>query len=605
MKYIYFHIRNFKGIKDILIDLDKNPNINIFTLVGLNESGKTTVLEAIHLFSQETPIDTHKYIPKAKKHNFNDAIVIEAGIQLSAQDNVDLKEFLRKHHGFNLDQELHEFKVKRIHNFQNSISTDNRTDWVGELHISPVKKGKARILNLSDPENENIRKYLKSQIPVIIYYPNFLFDIPEKIYLQESTQTVEPENPQKSKEEKSQPFFMQAIQDILDYMAEGLSISTHIIDRFKVKDTSVADKDALEAQLLKMSSKMNHVIFTAWREIFPKSKPKEIELNISKDATGRSYFEITLKEGSNKFQISERSLGFRWFFSFLLFTEFRKVRNEDPGETIFLLDEPAYNLHSTAQKILLKVFAQLATKSKLIYTTHSHYLIDPTWLSGVYIIRNKAMDYENEVDFEESNTDVTVASYREFVAKHPDQSTYFQPILDALDYQPSKLENVPKLTIFEGKYDYYSMRYMNEIILKKKYTVHPYPGNGDNLLRVISLYLAWGSQFIVLLDGDIAGNKAKKRYEKDLGPVANKLIFSLNEIDSNWNGFSTENLFTDSDKLKIIHEVFGRGNEYSKSRFNSAIESLLIDKIELKLSQKTINNFETIFKFITKTFKTL
>lgn len=601
MKYINFHIKNFKGIKEVNINFEKNPSINIFTLVGLNESGKTTVLEAINLFSQKDPQDIHKFIPKSKKHNFNDSIEIEASIQLTDIDIENLRQFLVKNHNFNLLSDIIVFKIKKVHAFQNSKSINSDIEWTGELKVTPLKKNKERILSLNEADAENIRNYLNTQIPVIIYYPNFLFDIPEKIYLQENLPTS---TPQKTKEEKSQPFFMQAIQDILDYMAEGLSIKTHIIERFKVKETSVADKEALEAQLLKMSSKMNQVIFAAWKEIFPKSKPKEIELNIAKDINDKSYFEITLREGSNKFQIAERSLGFRWFFTFLLFTEFRKVRSEDPGETIFLLDEPAYNLHSTAQKILLKVFAQLANKSKLIYTTHSHYLIDPTWLSGVYIIRNKAMDYENEVDFEESNTDVHVSSYREFVANHPDQTTYFQPILDALDYQPSKLENVPKLAIFEGKFDYYVMRYINEIVLNKKYNLYAYPGSGDDILRIIRLYLAWGNQFVVILDGDKAGNKAKQRYEKELGRVTNNIVFSLSDINAEWLGFATEKLFTEAERNKIVQEIHGKNTEYTKNKFNIAIESLLIEKKEIKLSGRTIQNFESIFKFINNSFKT-
>ncbi|GFO97543.1 hypothetical protein ig2599ANME_1747 [groundwater metagenome] len=51
MKFTEFKIKNFKGIEDITINLDKSPNANIYTLVGLNESGKTTILEAINLFN--------------------------------------------------------------------------------------------------------------------------------------------------------------------------------------------------------------------------------------------------------------------------------------------------------------------------------------------------------------------------------------------------------------------------------------------------------------------------------------------------------------------------------------------------------------------------
>ena len=50
MKYTKFTINRYKGIPRIELELSKKPSSNIFTLVGLNESGKTSILEAIYLF---------------------------------------------------------------------------------------------------------------------------------------------------------------------------------------------------------------------------------------------------------------------------------------------------------------------------------------------------------------------------------------------------------------------------------------------------------------------------------------------------------------------------------------------------------------------------
>ncbi|MCG6192333.1 ATP-binding protein [Leptospira sp. FAT2] len=602
MKYVGFEIKNFKGIKSVKIDLTRHPQINIFTLVGLNESGKTTILEAIHFFSRTEQDNTHEFIPKSKKHNFNESIEITASLVFSEEDKVAFSDYIEKQYKCTLNEEVKQFSATKKHKFINSIPSSSTVDWNLKFDVT-TKTGKIKTIDLSNVEEEGIKNYLTSQMPVIIYYPNFLFDIPQKIYLDDALdigkENLQQVNKPQTKEEKSQPFYLQVIQDVLDYMGGDLHIGTHIVERFKKRETSIEAKEALESQILKMSSKMNQVIFSAWKQIFPNSKSKDIELQIGEDA-GRSYFEIKIREGSNKFQIRERSLGFRWFFTFLLFTEFRKVRNEDPGETIFLLDEPAYNLHSTAQKILLKVFGDLANNCKLIYTTHSHYLIDPTWLSGAYIIKNEALDYENEIDFDESSTDVAVISYRQFVANNPNQSTYFQPILDALDYQPSKLDIVPSLTVFEGKYDYYCMRYINEIIFNKKYSLNPYPGNGDDILKIIKLYLAWGTKFIVILDGDRAGGKAKKRYESEIGLLSSEVVFNLIDINSKWDGFATENLFTDAEKLKIINHLYPEEKEYSKRNFFTSIEDLLISKKEIKLSKTTITNFEKIFSFVEK-----
>ena len=65
---------------------------------------------------------------------------------------------------------------------------------------------------------------------------------------------------------------------------------------------------------------------------------------------------------------------------------------------MFLLDEPASNLHSTAQKRLLETFERFVGDEykplKLLYTTHSHHMINPKWLEGAFVVKNEAVDYK-------------------------------------------------------------------------------------------------------------------------------------------------------------------------------------------------------------------
>jgi predicted ATP-dependent endonuclease of OLD family len=72
-------------------------------------------------------------------------------------------------------------------------------------------------------------------------------------------------------------------------------------------------------------------------------------------------------------------------------------------------------MHQTAQKNLLSIFEDLSKSCKLIYTTHSHHLINPKWLNGTYIIQNESLDYENELSFVINNTSIIATPYRQFV----------------------------------------------------------------------------------------------------------------------------------------------------------------------------------------------
>jgi energy-coupling factor transporter ATP-binding protein EcfA2 len=71
---------------------------------------------------------------------------------------------------------------------------------------------------------------------------------------------------------------------------------------------------------------------------------------------------------------NDRSTGFVWFFSFLVW--FDHVKRENPN-LILLLDEPGLSLHARAQADLLRYFKEELSEYQLIYTTHSPFMIDP------------------------------------------------------------------------------------------------------------------------------------------------------------------------------------------------------------------------------------
>ena len=589
MRYKSFYIKNYKGIKELTIDLDRDPKTNIITLVGLNESGKTTILEAISLFSLEPDAAViHKLIPKSKKFSFTDTIEIHATLQLDEEDEKAVQAFCGSQDFKNI-QPIKEFTQKIVYEFKDSEYKEEDSGWEYEFSLNGLKRKKQynRTYNPETPEFEAIQKFICTNLlPPIIYYPNFLFDFPIRIYLEESTT-----------EDKEQKTYRAVLNDIMDTFNEGLNIQDHIIKR--LRNPSEGTNEALESTIDRMSVQITKVVFTAWGQLFD-SNGKEIRLKPAIDpATNLAYLEVKLKEGTEQFQISERSLGFKWFFTFLLFTEFRKNRLSDKGEILFLLDEPASNLHSTAQKNLLITFEQLVSKCKMIYTTHSHHLINPKWLSGAYIVKNKAIDYEKEFNALTENTDVEATIYKQFVVNHPEQRTYFQPILDAIEYSPSNLEEVPNIILTEGKNDYYTFKYLNEIIFQNEFQhIKLYPGNGaDRNNQIIATYLAWGRDFTILLDGDKAGEDAKKRYIKEFGVIVEGKIITLKDVDPLYN-YATEKLFSEAELLSIVQTFDPLATAFDKSKFNTALQNLFIQEQVVELSDETKTKFRNLFEFI-------
>jgi predicted ATPase len=576
MRIKSFQIKNFKGICDTTIPICDGAPGSISTLVGLNESGKTTVLEAIAEFITEDKITSRvidavhqrstiqDFIPKDKKASFTGDVTITANVEIEGSDISALSSNLKKQHNFDVDVESFPaiIEVTRVYKFVNSDYQNTQTQW--KLNFQ-IKSSRAKLFTPCNGTNSNVNIWhhainiLSNRLPKIVYFPTFLFEFPDRIYV---GNTDDPKD----------IYFSQIIQDVLDSIpGENYDINTHIIDRierakrdngeylpFWMFLNSAPAKKQIDAVLRKVAARMGEVIFGAWHGIMDKRvSGKRLNINwaIDGDRDDAPYLEISMIDGVEEYNLSERSLGFRWFFSFLLFTYFRQNRIGDGG-TIFLFDEPAANLHSAAQSKLLESFSKIAQHNiQIIYSTHSHYMINPLWLERACIIRNEALDYESDVDltgFVSVNSDIKAIPYKTFLALHPSKTSYFQPVLDALEVPVSPLERTSRAIIVEGKFDYHPFTWLARKCSPGRDAYGIFPGNGaGHLAPLIALFRGWGVSFVVILDDDDAGRRAKKSYMKDF-LLSETEVATIGEISSAFEGKSFEAVFQDDVKNAVL-----------------------------------------------------
>lgn len=591
MRYVAFVIKNFKGIKELSIDLSKQPFNRIHTFVGLNESGKTTILEAINIIGSDlSGYNVHKLIPKHLKASFTGDVSIAAHIEVDQEDNCRLLAKF-KELGYSDFENVDYFTINCCWSFKNS-KLENHTNYWDFLPKVKKPESKTYIELTSESDDwQAVVKYTKdSLMPRIVYYEHFLFDFPSRIYL--SGEKVTSNN---------NALYRDIFEDIIQDLIPDGSIEKSLYDNFVNQENG--STDVFDAVLSKLEEHISSQVFKNWGQLFDSSNAKVVlRFGIEKDKNKDNFYvEIKIKENLDTFFISERSMGFRWFFSFLFFILFRKNRKTDLGETLFLLDEPASNLHSTAQKRLLETFEHFIEDErkplKLLYTTHSHHMINPKWLEGAYVVKNEAVNY-SEPFGDRKVTNITAVPYKRFVANYPNQQDYFQPILDALEYQPGLLEKVPSVIITEGKNDYYTLRYANEILLKNKYKkIHFIPGAGcDKNHSIIQLYIGWNKQFMILLDADNAGRKAKKLYKDIFGDLIVDNIKTYDEFVPEIGAVAMEDIFTEAEKLAITQRFDETATKYKKSAFNTAIQTALINKEVMELSEETLQKFESLLK---------
>lgn len=164
MRYTKFTLKNFKGIEevdfDFLLKRKKKPAV----LLGLNESGKTTILEGIKLIG--------KHCRHLAKGNDGSPLSIENG-ELQAiipKPQIDEPAFDGK---IELSCVLQDLKHQRSFAFVYDIrnSTYERFSvFIGEKDLKSMEE-----------EEKQKAIALAEQVPDILYYDDFTLEIPEKI----------------------------------------------------------------------------------------------------------------------------------------------------------------------------------------------------------------------------------------------------------------------------------------------------------------------------------------------------------------------------------------------------------------------------------------
>jgi len=637
MKLIKVQIHKFKSFEsDQEFDLDDNVTI----LVGMNESGKTSVLESIaktNYFQEDEQFKfslTHDFPRREKKKvekSGENPKAITCTYEISEElleeisDDVGENVFLTKKFSLTtrydnkqrtfggisadkkkfIEQKTKELnissnatnekleKIKSLAEFNELAATFKDENYV--TAFGELEKYFEFVWKFDNPIEEYItRKYLDENLPKFLYYDEY-YSLPSRISIEKLESSQLSENEYKT---------AKALFELADINTTELLKASNFED-------FIAELEATEAII-------SEELFKYWqtnRNIQISFRIDKIEDTDSRNNTRivEHVLDIRVKGKRVSLPLRNRSKGFNWFFSFLVW--FKKIQEDEHSNYILLLDEPGLNLHASAQADLMRFLEDLSEDYQIIYTTHSPFMISSENLNRVRTV------------LETEKGSVISDSIQE-----KDPNTLF-PLQAALGYDIAQNLFVSKKNLLvEGVSDLIALTAISGILeaenresLRDDITIVP-TGGLEKVATFISLLRGSKLEIACLLDS-YTDAKGKAKMDK---MIAGKIIHKskvrfFDEFLDSHSHADLEDLFTKSDYLKLFNSAFKELADIKETDLNSAIQQVIIQvnkhigkdrfnhfrpaneivKIGADKSffdDESLNNFEKVFKEINKLF---
>ncbi|MEO1618909.1 MAG: AAA family ATPase [Planctomycetota bacterium] len=205
-----------------------------------------------------------------------------------------------------------------------------------------------------------------------------------------------------------------------------------LINRTAEDLEEIGEFELMQAELEAASNKLTKEIFNYWTQNRHLKVQFRFEQGLPNDpAPFNSGYVMRTRIENQRYGVTtsfdDRSTGFVWFFSFLVW--FSQVRKNYGKNLILLLDEPGLSLHAKAQSDLLRYIEERLGGFQVIFTTHSPFMIDPAQLLRVRTVED--IFIESDDPFGDDATDLGTVVGDQVLST--DRDTLF-PLQAALGY---------------------------------------------------------------------------------------------------------------------------------------------------------------------------
>jgi hypothetical protein len=537
MKLVEIKIRGYKSIEELDFPVTKygeGDNASFTTiLIGKNETGKSNVLDAMATPQNKETVAFEDY--KSKQQGV-DASIVSVLFGFDVEDGDDYHSAIAQ--AIEIPQQLLDsLTVTKLYKEmylqksfdQYEVDCDYEADKLGVKKYSYVKVPSSAPATPATPETpatdasetvtikansdltdeeketyiqldaESFKGIIKQALLDFVIAKDIPVDVwkseekekylvPEQVQLKEFIKSTDANIPLKN------IFYLAGYTTDEDITAIVNEAEKSNNERLKLGDT--------------LGTKSTEYLNQKWNE-------HEIEIEVRVESDLSAYVYVKDKsDKSNRFNMADRSQGFKQFVSLLLSISISSLSG-DIKDHLVLIDEPEVHLHPSGIRWMRDELLEIGKNNYLFISTHSNFMIDEKTKDRHYLLtKNKAgLTQSRQIKTEEdiTNDDILKSAFG------------INVIADFLPERKLLVEGATDKNLLET-----GLAKMN-----KDHNISIANGTGNSIVATASLMAFYRVSSMVVTDDDEAGRKMKTEIEKIGDELFKGNVYTIRNLNGN------------------------------------------------------------------------